>query len=350
MQIQTAINQVIEKNDLSSEDMQSVMRQIMTGEASDAQIAGFLVALRMKGETVNEIAAAASVMRELASRVSTRSDSLVDIVGTGGDGAKLFNVSTASSFVVAAAGCHVAKHGNRSVSSSSGSADLLESAGVALDLSAEEVARCIDEVGVGFMFAVNHHRAMKHAIGPRKELATRTIFNMLGPMTNPAGAENQLLGVYDKALVLPIAEAMKSLGSKHVLVVHSADGLDEISIAAETYVAELKDGEISEYLIQPEDFNIQRTGIEPVTVQDSSESLALIEAAFDRNNSSNPEATAIARNIIALNAGAALYAAGNAATIKLGVETAQDIIASGTAGEKLKQLADFSQLIKQNRQ
>lgn len=348
MQIQTAINQLVERKDLSSNEMSAVMRQIMTGAANEAQIAGFLVALRMKGETVDEIAAAAHVMRELSTKVSTKRNALVDIVGTGGDGAKLFNVSTASSFVVAAAGCHVAKHGNRSVSSSSGSADLLESAGVALDLNPEEVARCIDEVGVGFMFAVNHHSAMKHAIGPRKALATRTIFNMLGPMTNPADARCQLLGVYDHALILPITKAMRALGSEHILVVHAKDGLDEISIAAETYVAELKGGEISEYTIKPEDFDISRSNLASITVKNSDESYSLIKAAFSAGNSDD-EAITTARNIIALNAGASLYVAGQANSIAIGVNTAQDIIASGNAGEKLKQLAEFSQLIRMNR-
>ncbi len=348
MHIQAAIQLLTEREHLSSEDMQAVMRQIMTGEATDAQIAGFLIALRMKGETVSEIAAAASVMRELATGVSTRSNEIIDIVGTGGDGAKLFNVSTASSFVAAAAGCSVAKHGNRSVSSSSGSADLLESAGVSLDLNAEEVARCIDEVGVGFMFAVNHHSAMKHTIGPRKELATRTIFNMLGPMTNPAGAKRQLLGVYSESLVKPIALAMQELGSEHVLVVHSSDGLDEISIAAETLVAELKDGEITEYKISPEDFGIDKSSIESITVEDSTQSLALIKAAFDARDTST--SASVARDIIALNAGAGIYIAGQASTLKLGVETAQDILSSGAAAEKLKQLATFSQLIKSNRE
>lgn len=347
MNIQTAISKVAQQQNLSSAEMRVVMQQIMTGEASDAQIAGFLIALRMKGETVDEIAAAAMVMRELATKVVTKNKTLVDIVGTGGDGAKLFNVSTASSFVAAAAGCTVAKHGNRSVSSSSGSADLLESAGVALDLNAEEVARCIDEVGIGFMFAVNHHSAMKYAIGPRKELATRTIFNMLGPMTNPAGATRQLLGVYSKELVNPIAHAMNALGSEHILVVHSADGLDEISIASETYVAELKDGSIKEYSIQPEDFGITRASIEPITVDTPEQSLSLIKSAFEIKNQ-NRSALA-AKDIIALNAGAAIYVSGNAGSLRLGVETAQDILGSGSAREKLNQLAEFSQLIKQNR-
>ena len=234
MTIQQAIARIVEGQSLTTEEMKAVMHQIMTGAATDAQIAGLLIGLRMKGETVAEIAGAAAVMRELATPVSVQGEHLVDIVGTGGDGAGIFNVSTASAFVVAAAGGKVAKHGNRSVSSKSGAADLLEAAGVRLDLSPEQVARCIDSVGVGFMFAVNHHSAMKYAIGPRKELAVRTLYNLLGPVTNPAGVPNQLLGVYSQHWVRPIAEVLKDLGSRHVLVVHSADGLDEISIAAPT--------------------------------------------------------------------------------------------------------------------
>ena len=231
MNIQQAIGAVLEGNDLSVEEMQAVMQQIMTGEATDAQIGGFLVGLRMKGETVDEIVGAASVMRKLAASVSVSGDYLVDIVGTGGDSAGIFNVSTASAFVASAAGARVAKHGNRSVSSKSGSADLLEAAGVRLDLSPDEVALCINEMGVGFMFAVNHHSAMKHAIGPRKELGVRTIFNLLGPLTNPASVPNLLLGVFDRKWLRPVAEVMQQLGAKHVLVVHSEDGLDEISVA-----------------------------------------------------------------------------------------------------------------------
>jgi len=309
MNIQHAINQVIDHQNLSYDDMQAVMHGIMTGQATDAQIAGLLVALRMKGESVDEITAAAQVMRKLATAVNINDAQAVDIVGTGGDGAKLFNVSTASSVVAAAAGCTVAKHGNRSVSSSSGSADLLESAGIALDLNAQEVARCINEIGIGFMFAVNHHSAMKHAIGPRKQLATRTIFNLLGPMTNPAGVTRQLLGVYSKDLVLPIAQAMQALGSQHVLVVHSADGLDEISVATHTYVAELKhDGKqshITEYQIQPQDFNISPAKLALLSVNNAEESLRLINKAF--NPKERCDETQAARHMIALNAGAALY-------------------------------------------
>jgi len=257
MQIQQAIQAVIEHNDLSRQEMQSVMQQIMTGECTPAQIGGLLIALRMKGETIDEIAGAVKTMRDLATPVSINADNIVDIVGTGGDGANLFNVSTASSFVIAAAGGHVAKHGNRSVSSSSGSADLLEMAGVKLGIKPEQVAACVEHVGVGFMFAPAHHSAMKHAIGPRKELGLRTIFNVLGPMTNPAGVTRLLVGVYDSRLCRLMAEVLNRLGAEHIMIVHSADGLDEISIAGETHVAELRNGEVTEYVIRPSDFGIQ---------------------------------------------------------------------------------------------
>ncbi|MEZ7984635.1 MAG: anthranilate phosphoribosyltransferase [Pseudomonadales bacterium] len=346
MNIQSAINAAIEQQDLSESDMIAVMRTIMTGEATSAQIAGFLVALRIKGETVTEIAAAASVMRELATKVEVSGDHLVDIVGTGGDGARLFNVSTASTFVAAAAGCQVAKHGNRSVSSSSGAADVLEAAGVRLDINAQQVAHCIDQVGVGFMFAQNHHGAMKHAIGPRKELGTRTLFNVLGPITNPAGVKNQLLGVYSRDLVRPIADVLNALGSDHVMVVHSADGLDEISIAGDTYVAELKEGEVTEYTVSPTQVGIDITAIDDLSVADAAESLQLIKSVLGKTNGQFSAREQAAADIIAINAGAAIYVAGCASTWQQGVVVAQDIIASGTALEKMKELADFTELLK----
>ena len=244
MELPQAINTVLQRKDLSEEEMQSVMQTIMTGGATDAQIGGFLIGLRMKGETVNEIAAAASVMRDLAAKVDISSEHLVDTCGTGGDASGTFNISTASAFVVAAAGAKVAKHGNRSISSKSGSADVLEAAGVNLNLKPEQVAECINKVGVGFMFAPAHHGAMKHAIGPRKEMAARTIFNVLGPLTNPASAPNQVLGVFSDELLEPMANVLQKLGSRHVLVVHACDGLDEISIGDKTEVTELKDGQI----------------------------------------------------------------------------------------------------------
>jgi anthranilate phosphoribosyltransferase len=335
MDMQSAIRSVLEKKDLSRDDMTKVMRLIMTGEATPAQIGGFLVGLRMKGETVDEITAAASVMRELATGVKVTGEHVVDIVGTGGDGANTFNISTASSFVVAAAGGTVAKHGNRSVSSKSGSADLLEAAGVNLNLNAEQVARCINEVGVGFMFAPKHHSAMKHAIGPRKEMAVRTIFNVLGPLTNPAGAPNQLLGVFSAELVEPLAEVVKALGSKHVLVVHSDDGMDEISIAAPTKVAELNNGEITSYSISPEQFGLQKGDIKALVVDGAKQSLAVIKRVLD--NEPGP-----ARDIVVLNAGAAIYAADLVDSLEAGVKMAQDVIASGAAREKLDALVKLS--------
>ncbi|MGB1191640.1 MAG: anthranilate phosphoribosyltransferase [Pseudomonadales bacterium] len=346
MNIQSAISAAIEQQDLSELEMIAVMRSIMTGEATPAQIAGFLVALRIKGETVTEIAAAATVMRELATTVDVTGDHLVDIVGTGGDGARLFNVSTASTFVAAAAGCQVAKHGNRSVSSSSGAADVLEAADVRLDINAEQVVRCVESVGVGFMFAQNHHGAMRHAIGPRKELGTRTLFNVLGPITNPAGVKNQLLGVYSRDLVRPIADVLNALGSHHVMVVHSADGLDEISIAAETYVAELKNGVVTEYTISPEQVGMNVSAIDSLSVADAAESLQLIKHVLGKTNGDFSAREQAAADIIAINAGAAIYVAGCAADWQQGVVIAQDMIASGLALEKMKELADFTAALK----
>jgi len=335
MDMQTAIRNVLDKQDLSRDDMTAVMRLIMTGEATPAQIGGFLVGLRMKGETVDEITAAASVMRELASGVKVDGDHVVDIVGTGGDGINTFNISTASTFVVAAAGGTVAKHGNRSVSSKSGSADLLEAAGVSLELTPEQVGQCINDIGVGFMFAQKHHSAMKHAIGPRKEMAVRTIFNVLGPLTNPAGAPNQLLGVFSDELVQPLAEVLNSLGSNHVLVVHSADGMDEISIANETHVAELKNGEITTYTISPEQFGLVRGKLEDLQVDGAEQSLDVIKSVF----ANTPGA---ARDIVIMNAGAAIYAADLVDTLEAGIAKATDVIASGAAQAKLDELVELS--------
>lgn len=339
MNIQQAIALVVEANNLSQDDMVLVMRQIMTGGATPAQIAGFLVALRMKGETVDEITGAVMVMRELASGVVVDGDHLVDIVGTGGDGANIFNVSTASSFVVAVTGARVVKHGNRSLSSKSGSADLLEAAGVRLGISPEQVARCVRELNVGFMFAPAHHSAMKHAGLPRKELGIRTLFNILGPMTNPAGVKRQLIGVYDPALCRPVAEVLKRLGSEHVLVVHSDDGLDEISLAANTRVVELGAGEISEFMIQPEDFAIARQSLDGLRVNGAADSLVLVRDALGKRKTPAGQKAA---DMIALNAGAAIYVSGVASDLKQGVVMAQDAIASGLALEKLTELAVFT--------
>ena len=335
MDMQLAIKTVLERKDLTADEMNNVMRIIMTGEATSAQIGGFLVGLRMKGETVDEIASAAKVMRELATGVKVTGDHVVDIVGTGGDGSNTFNISTACTFVVAAAGGTVAKHGNRSVSSKSGSADLLEAAGVKLDLNAEQVAKCINEVGVGFMFAPMHHSAMKHAIGPRKEMAVRTIFNVLGPLTNPAGAPNQLLGVFADDLVEPLAEVLNKLGSNHVMVVHSEDGMDEISIGAATNVAELKDGKITTYKITPEQFGLNKTNISELAVDSAEESLAVIKKVL--NNESGP-----AKDIVKFNSGAAIYVAGLADSLEAGIEKAEEVIASGAAKVKLDELVHLS--------
>ncbi len=335
MNMQQAIKAVSERRDLSAEDMTSVMRTIMTGEATPAQIGGFLIGLRMKGETIDEIAAAAGVMRDLATGVKVTGEHVVDIVGTGGDGSNTFNISTASSVVVAAAGATVAKHGNRSVSSKSGSADLLEAAGVNLDLNAEQVAQCIHETGIGFMFAPKHHSAMKHAIGPRKEMGVRTLFNVLGPLTNPAGAPNQLLGVFADELVEPLAQVLSKLGSHHVLVVHSDDGMDEISIGAPTNVAELVNGKIETYSITPEQFGISQVDISSLAVDGAGESLQIINAVLDNQPGG-------ARDIVVLNAGAAIYAADLVDTLEAGIQKADEVIASGAAKEKLAALVKVS--------
>jgi anthranilate phosphoribosyltransferase len=336
MDMPTALRAVTERRHLSAEEMRAVMRRIMTGEATPAQIGGFLIGLRMKGETVTEIAAAAEVMRELVTRVGVSGPHLVDTCGTGGDGVSTFNISTAAAFVVAAAGGKVAKHGNRSVSSKSGSADVLEAAGVSLDLTPDQVAQCVNEVGVGFMFAPKHHAAMKHAIGPRREMGVRTIFNLLGPLTNPANAPNQVLGVFSDQWVEPLAEVLQRLGSEHVLVVHAEDGMDEISIGAPTHVAELKDGRVRVFTIQPEQFGMKRSDIKQLAVSSPAESLALIESVL--HNQSGP-----ARDIVALNAGAAIYAAGLEPDLGAGVKRATSVIASGAARQKLHDLVALSQ-------
>jgi anthranilate phosphoribosyltransferase len=340
MNIKQALEAAINNQDLSTEQMISVMREVMNGETTDAQIGGFLVALRMKGESLDEIEGAAIVMRELASKVNVSGDYLVDTCGTGGDGSELFNVSTASAFIVAAAGGRVAKHGNRSVSSVTGSADVLEAAGISLNLTPEEVAECIADIGIGFMFAPAHHSAMKHAIGPRKELAQRTIFNMLGPMTNPAGVKNQVIGVFNGALCKPIAEVLGRLGSEHVLVVHAQDGLDEISLATPTHVAEYKQGAVEEYDITPEEMGIESQSLIGLTVDSAEQSLRLIEDALGEQQT--PEGKKAA-NMLALNAGSALYVCGIVATLKAGVELALQTIVSGAALQKMAELKQKSQ-------
>ncbi|WP_062066246.1 anthranilate phosphoribosyltransferase [Cellvibrio sp. OA-2007] len=342
MDIKQALTKLVARIDLTTEEMIAVMRVVMTGGATPAQIGGFLVALRMKGETLDEISGAAMVMRELATPVELDVPFLVDTCGTGGDGANLFNISTASAFVVAAAGGRVAKHGNRSVSSSTGSADVLEAAGIKLDITAEQVARCVREIGVGFMFAPAHHAAMRHAIGPRKELGMRTIFNMLGPMTNPAKVKRQVIGVFNGDLCKPMAEVLARLGSEHVMVVHAKDGLDEISLSSETQVAELKDGEIREYIIKPEDFGMQSKSLIGLSVSNAEDSLLLIRDALGNRRGQYAEKAA---DIIALNAGAAIYVSGVASTLSDGVEMARDAIGSSLAGEKIRELAAFTQYL-----
>jgi anthranilate phosphoribosyltransferase len=280
------------------------------------------------------------VLREFASGVKVDGPKLVDIVGTGGDGANLFNVSTAASFVVAAAGGRVAKHGNRSVSSSSGSADVLEAAGVRLDISPDEVAQCVNELGIGFMFALMHHSAMRHVSLARKELGLRTLFNVLGPMANPAGIKRQLIGVYDRALCRPVAEVLQRLGSEHVLVVHSMDGLDEISLAADTHVAELKDDSISEYTLQPEQLGFKRESMQDLVVDDVNASLQLITSALAGEKDPRSQRAA---NIISLNAGAALYVAGVTPSIADGVARANEVLAGGSGLKKMQDLAAMTQ-------
>jgi len=331
MELQKAIAKAIAHEDLTKDEMHSVMQTIMTGEATAAQIGGFLVGLRMKGETVDEITAAAEVMRALATKVEVHSGNLVDTCGTGGDGAKTFNISTTSAFVAAAAGANVAKHGNRSVSSKSGSADVLEAAGVNLSLTASQVGQCIDEVGVGFMFAPSHHSAMKHAIGPRREMAVRTIFNVLGPLTNPAGAPNQVLGVFDEALVEPLANVLANLGSEHVLVVHADDGLDEISIGSSTFVAELNKGKVSTYRIAPQDFGFDSAQVSSLAVESVEQSLKVMQDVL-------AGVAGPAADTVLLNAGAAIYVAGKADSLGAGVESARQAISSGKARSKLDEL------------
>lgn len=336
MKIEQALARLGERKDLPADLMADAMREIMAGDATPAQIGGLLMGLRVKGETVEEIAAAAGVMRELAVTINVPCRHLIDTCGTGGDGAGLFNVSTACAFVAAEAGALVAKHGNRSVSSKSGSADVLEKAGVAIDLSPERVTECIEKHNVGFLFAPAHHQATRHAVGPRKELGLRTMFNLLGPLTNPALAPRQVMGVFSPRWPEPIAEVLKQLGSAHVMVVHSDDGLDELSIAAPTQVAELKDGRVSPWTLKPETYGIDRQSMQSLVVNDADQSLALIKSAL----SGEPGP---AHDIVALNSGAAIYVAGLAEDMQGGVDQARQILASGRALERMQALATETQ-------
>lgn len=330
------LSQIIGRQNLSRETMLVAMRALMSGEYTAAQIAGFLVGLRMKGESVAEIAAAAEVMRELSTKVPLAGiPHLVDTCGTGGDGAHTFNISTAAAFVAAACGAHVAKHGGRSVSSTSGSADVLEALGVNVNLAPEKVAQSVKEIGVGFMFAPNHHSAMKHAAPVRKELGVRTLFNMLGPLTNPAGAPNQVLGVFNKELTGKLAQVLKELGSRHVLVVHAEEGLDEISLASVTNVAELKDGQVFEYQIEPGQFGLPQVAASDLVVNGKEEAVAMLKAALENRHVG-------AAAIVALNAGAAIYVAGKADTLQNGIVQAQTAITSGAAMAKLDAYVVFS--------
>lgn len=336
MTIQQALSTVLARQDLSSADMQAVMTSIMQGEVTPAQIAGFIVALRMKGESVDEIAAAAQVMRNLSSKVEIESADLVDTCGTGGDGSSTFNVSTAAALVAASAGVKIAKHGNRSVSSKCGSADVLEALGVKLDLQPQQVSACVQQIGIGFMFAPMHHSCMQHAIGPRKELGVRTLFNLLGPLTNPAGARRQVLGVFSDDWLEPLAQVLQTLASEHVMVVHAQDGLDEFSIAAVSNVCELHAGRITRYQVSPEDVGLTRASLDLIKVHDVQDSVALIQALLAGEQSA-------AADIVAFNAGAAIYVAGLANSVAHGVELASQQLASGGAADKLTQLIAFTQ-------
>jgi anthranilate phosphoribosyltransferase len=329
---QEALTRVIEHREIFHDEMLYLMRQIMAGEVSPVMIAAIVIGLRVKKETIGEITAAAQVMRELSTKVVvTDEPHLIDTCGTGGDSLHTFNISSASAFVAAAAGAKVAKHGGRSVSSSCGSADVLEALGVNVNLTTAQVSDYIKQIGVGFMFAPNHHNAMKHAAPVRKELGVRTLFNILGPLTNPAGAQNQVLGVFHKDLVGILARVLQQLGSKHVLVVHGRDGLDEISISGDTHVAELKNGEVSEYIIQPQQFGLQAAPLDAIRVTNIDHAKVMLLAALDNQ----PGA---ARDIVALNSGAAIYASGIASTMDEGVKRAFQVLASGEARKKLDQL------------
>ena len=338
MQIQHAIQILLNHQDLQADDMRRLMRLIMSGEVTDAQLAGFLIALRCKGESVDEIAAAAQIIRELAHKVDITGNHVIDTCGTGGDGADTFNISTCSAFVVAAAGGTVAKHGNRSVSSRCGSADVLEAAGINLNLSAAQVVLCVKNIGVGFLFAPNYHGAMRHTAKVRKELGVRNLFNLLGPLANPANTPNQLIGVYAAHWLEPLAQVLQKLGSDHVLVVNAEDGLDEISIAAPTRIAELKNNEISRYSITPEQFGLKRADLAELAIENAQDSLTIMQSVFNDENSA-------AKDIVLLNAGAAIYTANLCDSLAAGIEKAREVIANGQALAKFKALIDYSNFL-----
>jgi len=339
MNPQDALTRIIEHREIFHDEMLSLMRQIMSGEMSPVLISAIITGLRVKKETIGEITAAAQVMRELATKVDVADTKhLVDIVGTGGDGAHTFNISTAASFVASAAGARVAKHGGRSVSSKSGAADVLEALGVNINLAPEQVARAIGETGLGFMFAPNHHAAMKYAAPVRRELGVRTIFNILGPITNPAGAPNQLLGVFHPDLVGIQVRVLQRLGSRHVLVVYGMSGLDEIALDGETMVGELKDGVVTEYRVRPTDFGLAECDMAALKVADAAESKERVMEAI--SGKSGP-----ALDVVLLNAGAALYAADVAPSIAAGIERARAAVTSGAARAKLDQFVTFTRSV-----
>ena len=331
MKIREAIDHLVNRGDLSETETVEVMNEIMTGEATPLQVAAFLTALRMKGETVDEITGAARVMREKAHRVSVGAKTVLDTCGTGGDQKGTFNISTTAAFVVAGAGVHVAKHGNRSVSSQSGSADVLGALGVKVDAPKERVEQCIAKIGIGFLFAPLLHEAMKYAVQPRRDIGIRTIFNILGPLTNPAMATHQLIGIYSRQLVGVIAHVLKNLGSVRAMVVHGLEGLDEISICGPTQVAELRGGEVKEYIVEPEQFGIKRCALDQLHGGNAEQSAVIVRGVLDRRDSP-------ARDVVLLNSGAALYVSGSAATIQDGIRLAAESIDSGKARQKLAEL------------
>lgn len=336
MVFKDVLSHLLERQDLTQDTMLAVMRQVMSGELTSAQIAAFLIALRAKGETVDEIAAAAMVMRELSTKVAIQDTKhLIDTCGTGGDGIQTFNVSTVCAFVAAAAGAKVAKHGGRSVSSTCGSADVLEALGVNVNQTPEQVAASVNEIGIGFMFAPNHHSAMKHAAPVRRELGIRTLFNLLGPMTNPATARRQVMGVFDKNLTGKLAKVLQKLGSEHVLVVHGADGMDEISFTGDTFVAELKNGQVTEYVLDPAQFGLATHQLKDIQIKDATESKAMILDVLNGKKGA-------ARDIVLMNAGAAIYVSGQAESLQAGIDKAAAVIDSGAALEKLNQLIERS--------
>ena len=335
MNIQEGIKQVTSNQDLDQNEMFAITTQILEGSATDAQIGAFIIALSMKGERVDEVLGAVNAMRQLSAKVTVAIPNLIDTCGTGGTGIGIFNVSTTSAFVASYCGAKVAKHGNRTATRKSGSADLLEQAGVSLSLQPDEIAKCIEEVGIGFMFAPAHHSAMKHVVGPRKEIGQKSIFNVLGPLTNPASARRQLMGVYDKKWMLPIAEVLKQLGSEHLFIVHSQDGLDEISIASPTSVVEMKQGTISEFQISPEDFGFKTSSLDGLEVSSPKQSLEIAKLAL---RGEHEEASAM----VAMTAGAALYISDIADSLDSGVELAKDCIKEGGGIIKLNQLVEFS--------